>query len=77
MSMKESRSDIRTEVRYKAYFLVKPFRQRTNEQNRSRKRADQTNQDKFVKTAEISKEFLLASGENSFVPREVFTSLSS
>ena len=39
---------------YKAYFPVKPFRQRYDEQDRSRKKADQTFQDKFVKIAEIS-----------------------
>ena len=36
-------------VRYKAYFPVKPFRWRTDEQDRSRKKSDQTTQDKFVK----------------------------
>ena len=41
-------------VSYKAYFPVKPFRQRRDEQDRSRKKADQTFQDKFVKIAEIS-----------------------
>ena len=34
---------------YKANFPVKPFRQRREEQDRSRKKADQTFQDKFVK----------------------------
>ena len=56
-------------VSYKAYFLVKPFRQRYDEQDCSRKKSDQSTQDKFVKTAEISKEFLPVRGENSFVPR--------
>ena len=32
------------------YFPVKPFRQRTDEQDRSRKKSDQSTQDKFVKT---------------------------
>ena len=38
-------------VNGKPYFPVKPFRQRTDEQDRSRKKSDQTAQDKFVKTA--------------------------
>jgi hypothetical protein len=41
-------------VRYKEYFSVKPFRQRYDEQDSSRKKSDQSTQDKFVKTAEIS-----------------------
>ena len=56
-------------VSYKATFPVKPFRQRREEQDCSRQKSDQTTQDKLVKIAEISKEFLPASGENSFVPR--------
>ena len=40
-------------VSYKAYFLVKQFRQRREEQDRSRKKADQTFQDKFVKDSHI------------------------
>ena len=43
---------------YKANFPVKPFRQRREEQDRSRKRAAQTLKDLLVKIAEISKEFL-------------------
>ena len=39
-------------------FLVKPFCQRYDEQERSRKRAAQTLKDLLVKIAEISKEFL-------------------
>jgi hypothetical protein len=38
-------------VRYKEYFPVKPFRQRYDEQDRSRKKSDQIPQDEFGKIA--------------------------
>ena len=47
-------------MKYKAYFPVKSFRQRREEQDRSRKKADHTPKDLLVKIAEISKEFLSA-----------------
>ena len=38
-------------MRYKEYFPVKPFRQRYDEQDRSRKKSDQIPQDEFGKIA--------------------------
>ena len=36
---------------YKEHFPVKPFRQRYDEQDRSRKKSDQTHQDELIKIA--------------------------
>ena len=38
-------------MRYKAYFPVKPFRRRTNEQDSSRKKTDHSFQDELIKIA--------------------------
>ena len=38
-------------VNCKAYFPVKPFRQRYDEQDRSRKKSDETHQDELIKIA--------------------------